>query len=176
MPAGPRQSMMLANGTQPHISQEDVQRHMMAQYAYQQQFIQSQNQQAQQIAQANGQTRADASNGGIRQFHPMASQLAMQHRPDSSGSPSTDSGQPIKRQADQSPIEGPNKKPRLFGKRPSESFHDDHTSADVSQHRRNTNAKLSRWPHGLHSRCLRRLACHRCLGRCISPEHLLRSV
>ncbi len=98
------------------MTSEEVQRHMMAQHLYQQQYMHPPSQQAQQIAQSNGQFRAGTTNAGIGSMHPLA---IMQHGPDSSGSPSTESGLSVKRPAEVSPIDGSSKKPRLAGKRPS---------------------------------------------------------
>lgn len=120
MPSNTRQMAAIlsngTNGTPAQMSAEDMKRHMVAQYAYQQQLLQAQ--QAQQLAQANAQFRSEGINGSMRQFHAIPPQY-MQPGPDSGNSPSTDSGRSYKRQADTSPIEGSSKKPRLVGKRPS---------------------------------------------------------
>ena len=121
---GQRAPAILANGT-VHMTPEEVQRHMMAQHGYHQQFMSQPqhaqaNHQGQGTAQSNGQYRPGSA-GATQQPLTMPPQAMNQRGSESAESPSTEGDPSSKRHAEASLSEMPNKKPKLTGKKPSES-------------------------------------------------------
>ncbi|KAK4686766.1 hypothetical protein P7C73_g3356, partial [Tremellales sp. Uapishka_1] len=118
-PALQRHLIMLPNGQQVQMTHDEYvshQQQLQAHQAMQQQTLRQQSFAGQQ----NGTFRSVTPNGQARQFHPVSQQMIQQN---DSASPSTDSGLSSKRQADVSPVDGPSKRAKVSGKRPTPEEH-----------------------------------------------------
>jgi len=154
-----RPPVIMTNGTQVHMTPEQVQQHMMAQQqGYPPHLMQPQAHPHQQLQgqMNNGFFRSDTPNGSIRGYPSGAYSV------DNGGSPNADNSQLGVKRAAESPIDGSNKKTKMYGKRPSKSFPSSNiTRLTVMQRQKSIKDKHWKWQIGSNA-CLGLLVYLKC--------------